>query len=1058
MNKTKQDVALLFASFSTLFYFSGCYGCSEVGGVCAQEYQANWGLAAIGAQHAYQRGLSGAGVHIGIVDTGLAVEHPEFAGRGHVGLRTRVPGIFVNGQDGLTDGAIDPSNHGSQVGGVIAAAKDGQGMHGVAYKSRLISASAELSPFLNALDRCIWLDTLGLMLSKSRLALADQNVRVINNSVVYSEWHQLKLSELAQKFRRNSEHPIIQSAVTVARKGVLQVWAAGNHVHRERDEPLKRNVTNSASLEAVLPHFLPELENTWITVVAVGADNKILASSNRCGVAAEWCVAAPGGDDGVAQAKGIMAPTTDYLITPKIRAGGVRKKWGMRHSYEKKSGTSMAAPHVTGSIALLMERFSYLDVQHIREVLLTTTTPLGDVQVYGQGLINVAKAIRGPSRFRKNFKADLPRGLNDVWDNVITGSGGLVKEGEGSLAIYGDHSYTGLTEIRAGQLSINGQIVSPLTVQVNGELRGAGTLRGITKVAGTLAPGNSPGTLNIAAPLILYPGSQIIFDIDGLGTGSGAGNYSRVIVLGDTATLAGTLIPRLRHIPGSASNTFTPARGSRFDVLWADGGVNGGFDLLVQPEGLSPGTRFDFLYQLHQGSLIVSSNRLPGMALGGNAGAGAQALNVLRDYPIAWRDGPYNRWLGQAIDANPYDSTYRTVGGQIYADILAWGADYQNRIGQFLFDRLAGMNHHAAREHCPSSAIYREQSKKTPTAAPVNGKQKVAHALFDENQLSSIEEKKGERKTGEVSIKNEVLSRNEFADTEKNACHEYGSRYTIWAYTPHSRLHHRAELTELDVSAHAEGMVAGGEINIGQRSRIGIALGALKGDLTQADGASSNLNAYAAHLYGRYYLDREKLFLPAPYLVMGLAYMDVRAETQRAVTSLLAAFRSTTRSRHMSAEIGVGATQILGGWQINPELVAKYGYKMRPGKMETTISNDDFVLNLDNLRGYQVSLSGQVRMRRSFEFLHNTVVPQLIVGYEQFLKPNAISTATFSNQYQMAIAQRSATANKQRLRLGVQLPIHRRALSIQSQINYLMPIAGTGARGWDVGLQLAWRW
>jgi subtilase-type serine protease len=45
------------------------------------EYQANWGLPMINALPAFLTGYTGKGVVVAIVDTGLDVNHPEFAGR-----------------------------------------------------------------------------------------------------------------------------------------------------------------------------------------------------------------------------------------------------------------------------------------------------------------------------------------------------------------------------------------------------------------------------------------------------------------------------------------------------------------------------------------------------------------------------------------------------------------------------------------------------------------------------------------------------------------------------------------------------------------------------------------------------------------------------------------------------------------------------------------------------------------------------------------------------------------------------------------------------------------
>ncbi|WP_373925516.1 hypothetical protein, partial [Enterobacter hormaechei] len=47
----------------------------------SDEFNADWGLGAMGADHAYARGLTGKGVRLALFDTGSALAHPEFAGR-----------------------------------------------------------------------------------------------------------------------------------------------------------------------------------------------------------------------------------------------------------------------------------------------------------------------------------------------------------------------------------------------------------------------------------------------------------------------------------------------------------------------------------------------------------------------------------------------------------------------------------------------------------------------------------------------------------------------------------------------------------------------------------------------------------------------------------------------------------------------------------------------------------------------------------------------------------------------------------------------------------------
>ena len=256
--------------------------------------------------------------------------------------------------------------------------------------------------------------------------------------------------------------------------------------------------------------------------------------------------------------------------------------------------------------------------------------------IFGQNFIVDGSAtnrldLRGNSAVLSGVLSDAVPGTPGNLTIANSGSGG-------SASFTGNSTYTGLTTIDAGAtLSVDGSIVSP--VSVGGTLRGTGTVGGATTVqsGGTLAPGNSPGTLTFAAPVVMAPGSTLSLDIDGTGTGAGAGNFSRVVVTGsgNTFTAGGTLLPVLRGITGAGTNSFTPSIGQQFAVVVAEGGVQGSFTGLAQPSGLSAGTRFDALYAPSSVSLVVTP-----AAYGNLGGAGlpqtasqvsvGQALDVLR--------------------------------------------------------------------------------------------------------------------------------------------------------------------------------------------------------------------------------------------------------------------------------------------------------------------------------------------------------------------------------------------------------------------------------------------
>jgi hypothetical protein len=86
------------------------------------------------------------------------------------------------------------------------------------------------------------------------------------------------------------------------------------------------------------------------------------------------------------------------LIKPEVSAPGNNiRSCGSGSTYYVISGTSMASPHVGGSIALLKQVAPYMTGKQIKAVLFSTCTDLGaagEDNDYGKGLINLAAAYR----------------------------------------------------------------------------------------------------------------------------------------------------------------------------------------------------------------------------------------------------------------------------------------------------------------------------------------------------------------------------------------------------------------------------------------------------------------------------------------------------------------------------------------------------------------------------------------------------------------------------------------------------------------------------------------
>lgn len=132
------------------------------------EYENSWGVAKVGAAAAHDENVTGSGIKVAILDSGIDYDHPEFSGR------------YLGGDNFVS---IDPDNHdpfddtrhshGTHVSGIIAAAKDGEGIVGVAPEVEIYA--------VKVLDGAGF-GTVGALISGIEYAV-EQQVDIINISI-----------------------------------------------------------------------------------------------------------------------------------------------------------------------------------------------------------------------------------------------------------------------------------------------------------------------------------------------------------------------------------------------------------------------------------------------------------------------------------------------------------------------------------------------------------------------------------------------------------------------------------------------------------------------------------------------------------------------------------------------------------------------------------------------------------------------------------------------------------------------------------------------------------
>ena len=386
-------------------------GCRQERRQFRKEFRRSNAARQIKARAAYRAGASGAGVIVGVVDEDFDLDHPELAPN-IIGFEDVTKGNRLGQDSADDDGEREelnrqealgetflPSGHGTTVSGVIAAARDGSGIHGVAPEAGILAVRADtfeieeiedVDAFIEAVNEAgvtkfvvapsdsddpadvevIELTDENIDEQSERLQrlIASDDFEVAAGTSGFDDANVAKAVDVAVAGGSHivnlslgggetSEQELIDSLQRATGKGVIIVASAGNDDLPNAEAPANLSVD-------------PRTNGLMLAVAQVDENNEIIEGVNRCGSSAAQCLVALG---------------EDVLTTEN--GGGLGEN----------SGSSFSAPAVSGSLALLLDLFPTISGGDAVQILLTSATDLGKKgvdEVYGHGLVNLRRALR----------------------------------------------------------------------------------------------------------------------------------------------------------------------------------------------------------------------------------------------------------------------------------------------------------------------------------------------------------------------------------------------------------------------------------------------------------------------------------------------------------------------------------------------------------------------------------------------------------------------------------------------------------------------------------------
>ena len=331
----------------------------------------------VNASSAYAKGWTGKGSIVAVADTGYDTDHPEYSGQIHSTIDKTNTGMedigYVSGGNKFY--------HGSHVLGTIIAKKDGNGMHGMAFDSKAIvikignGRSVDTALAAQGFEQAANSGAVvGNLSANSRYDSDFRNntKKLSDGTFVYDGTNNL-IDYTNNKFY-NQQTTDIWKAVTD--KGMIIVNSAGNQgVDYAANPGFFATVVDS---EGNLV-----LGGKMLIVGAVDQDNNFSGYSNKAGHLCMDIVDNKCNDKYKVSDFYVLAPGNTYSTDGQ---GG----------YQVLMGTSMAAPIVTGQIAILHQMWPHMKGENLVKLVTSTANKDAisnyDVNIHGQGIVDFDKA------------------------------------------------------------------------------------------------------------------------------------------------------------------------------------------------------------------------------------------------------------------------------------------------------------------------------------------------------------------------------------------------------------------------------------------------------------------------------------------------------------------------------------------------------------------------------------------------------------------------------------------------------------------------------------------